>query len=336
MPAPSCASFRALFRCDGTVETGLGHVSRCIGLAEALDEREIEALFLGDFGDAACNLLSALPSRVLVRSLLSAADVAAVAEHHGVAVIIVDSYVATSEFIRHLSTVRPVIVIDDFARLPRYDCAAVLNFTVTSSEVRYPRTVRSWLGPGYFLPRRTLRRLRARERRQGEALERLLVAVGGFDRVGISSEIARVAVSASDTLTVAVVTASPSQDLLAAAESCRGRIRILPALRDISGPMAWADACVTGGGLTKYESLYLGLPTAVVAQTPEEASDTRILGTLGACLDLGLGCDCDWVKLGDFLRNSVLRRQLATHAAQMFPMDPAARVAAEIERLIGS
>jgi UDP-2,4-diacetamido-2,4,6-trideoxy-beta-L-altropyranose hydrolase len=39
-----------LFRCDGMAETGLGHVSRCVALAEALRECGFVSRFCGRFG----------------------------------------------------------------------------------------------------------------------------------------------------------------------------------------------------------------------------------------------------------------------------------------------
>ena len=48
---------RVLVRCDGTRETGLGHVSRCLALAEALAEREIASIFCGAFDAPARRLL---------------------------------------------------------------------------------------------------------------------------------------------------------------------------------------------------------------------------------------------------------------------------------------
>src|SRR2546426_3741777 len=47
-----------LCRCDGTPETGLGHVSRCVALAEALRECGFVCRFFGRFSAGAADLLS--------------------------------------------------------------------------------------------------------------------------------------------------------------------------------------------------------------------------------------------------------------------------------------
>jgi hypothetical protein len=47
-----------LFRCDGTPETGLGHVSRCVALAESLGECGFVCRSFGRFGAGAADMLS--------------------------------------------------------------------------------------------------------------------------------------------------------------------------------------------------------------------------------------------------------------------------------------
>jgi spore coat polysaccharide biosynthesis predicted glycosyltransferase SpsG len=97
--------------------------------------------------------------------------------------------------------------------------------------------------------------------------------------------------------------------------------------------LSWADACICGGGLTKYEAAYLGVPAAVLAQNADQGSETKEF------VDLGLGWDltssvsrfcCNELTrpLEAFLSGNSLREAISKTALAAFPEDPT-RTAAE-------
>ena len=130
-------SDRIAFRCDGVPATGLGHLSRCIALAEGLIDGGVEVRFHGEYGETARVMLEAAG---ISHHPVSGWDGPALARalSDGSSSAVVDSYVAGVEAIEAIGRALPLLVIDDFGRLERYPCAAVLNFTVGAADVPYP------------------------------------------------------------------------------------------------------------------------------------------------------------------------------------------------------
>jgi UDP-2,4-diacetamido-2,4,6-trideoxy-beta-L-altropyranose hydrolase len=320
------ASSLVAFRCDGIPATGLGHLSRCLGLAEALEEQGAAVRFFGEYGNAARRMLqSASVTFEAVEGWSGSALVARVA--CGAAGVVVDSYQIDADAIAEAGVVAPVLVVDDFARLPSYACAAILNFTVAAPGLAYPPFPRRLLGPSYFLVRRSLRRLRASLARPAPRASRVLLSFGG----GAWQAAARAALDAllelAPSLAVTVVAGSGEDEGVAArVERFEGGGRVLRDLPDLSEPFAWADACVSGGGLTKYEAAYLGLPVAVLSRTADEASETKRFVGEGLAIDLGDPFAVDRARvhggLAGLIGDEGLRSRLHEAGRARFSPDP--------------
>lgn len=322
-----------LIRCDGDDTIGLGHVSRCLALAEAWRRIGIRSTFVGQFGVAAQNLLA--QAGIAVEDAVAACgtreDLAQLRRLVPTArALLVDSYRIDAACLTELRTLFPaLLVIDDFAALSRYSCDAVLNFTAGATSLRYPGVARCALGPGYFPARAALRGRRGRNR-QGIRAERILVAIGGGDgSKHAHAVVAQLSQLAPDADVRVVLGSAPSVELAA---RIRNWAHIDVGLPDLADALDWADLCICGGGLTKYEALYVGVPAAVVSVNAEQWADTRALATAGACVDLGLAqslVDGAWTaKLASCLDSADARGQMMLRGLEMIPIDAPDRAAA--------
>ena len=312
---------RVLVRCDGTEETGLGHVSRCLGLAEALAERGVASLFCGTYSVRARGLLA--EAGMPTQDACGTGDLARL----GVRAIVVDSYAITAEDLAALAPARTgsaLLVIDDFAALAEYPAEAlVLNFTVGAAELEYrgERLVRL-LGPEHLLVRRALRQLRADRRPVRRPPRHVLLALGGGDRFGLSAELAAALTAADPEVTVR----------LAAGEygTLPKRASTLAA-RQLTPGYAWADIAVTGGGLTKYEAAYLGIPPLIISQSDGEDAETQQFAHAGLGVDAGHGATASPHEresmVRSYMHDTELHDQLRRAALRTFPDDPTAGVA---------
>ena len=272
---------KLIFRCDATAETGLGHLSRSLALAEAARAQGGTPLFCGHWSDPAFALLSASGfahqgATAPTGSPADAAALAALVRAEQATGALADSYALDSKWLAQLAEHGvAVALLDDFARLDNYaDCAGVLNFTVGAEKLNYPglNPARRALGPGYFPVRKNLRRLREQGsfRRKAPA-RRVLVALGGGDRLGLTMPVCRALHRLQPGLQVRALLSDGPAQARAQGLSTDG---FPPPAGDLAGHYAWADACVTGGGLVKYECAYLGLPMAIFSQTPEQQAET--------------------------------------------------------------
>jgi UDP-2,4-diacetamido-2,4,6-trideoxy-beta-L-altropyranose hydrolase len=339
---------RIAFRCDANASTGLGHLSRGLALAEALRELGSEAFFWGRYSPSAvCRIKQAGFKCGVTRQVTgSAGDMRTtvrVLGASGVRAVVVDSYEVDAEFVGGIEAAGlPVILIDDFCRLKSYPCSGVVNFTVNAPRLPYPRDIPlRLLGPRYFLARRKLRRLRRRMEATPKDGNHLLVAIGGTDRHDMSPLVARALRPLAQAVTLRVVIARHYRRGAALGrmvrEFKRGS-RLLCELPDLAQAFGWADICISGGGLTKYEAAYLGVPVGVISQTRAEAEETRLFAAWGLAVDFGLAETINehglTGKVLDWLADHRARHEQQRCGWKTFPADPTEACAKAVVRVI--
>jgi spore coat polysaccharide biosynthesis predicted glycosyltransferase SpsG len=287
-------------------------------LAEALSSREFTNAFCGSFDETARQLI--IEADVEVVS--PATDLTSALPFHAApAVVVIDlpepQPARLAELARKYEGAS-ILVVDDFYRgAPYPESVTVLNFRVdAASSAPSQNGVRFLCGPQYLLLRRAFVELVSTPRVQKRSVKRVAIAVGGSDIHAVQGRVAEALAAACPDLEVDSLVGLPAGEF--------------------AGRLAAADACVTGGGLLKYEALYLGFIPGVVSQTADEHTDTAVLAHRGLCSDLGLARrhDADRVIAGvvGWARSPVPKRR-APDRTPLIPRDPAGAVA---DALIGS
>jgi UDP-2,4-diacetamido-2,4,6-trideoxy-beta-L-altropyranose hydrolase len=288
-----------LFRCDGTTQTGLGHVSRCLAFSEALEECGFNSHFYGWFEAGAGDLLdSAGVTRTSAiaktgspednrSTILSTWD-------HSAAAVVVDSYCIDEIYIEAIKSQNiPVVLIDDFGLLPRYTCWGLINFCVSASKLNYPcLDLLCLLGPQYLLARRGIRALRRNFSDRTKNPQNILVSMGGMDHSDLTLPVVKTLLKIAPDYNIRVVVGKgykriPELDILLSRFSKDSHLLIQ--LSSLAGELAWADLCICGGGLTKYEAAYVGIPSAVISQNIDQARETAEFTRKGLAFDPILG-----------------------------------------------
>lgn len=306
---------QTLIFCDADETTGLGHLGRCLGVAELGIECGEKVRFLGSFMPQALTLIHnaggdaiSVPSSMgLLRSMQYGHNIdgLGVVEQGATSAVLIDSYELTEAELDHARTLWPdafLAVMDDQASLSTYDCDAVVNFTIDADVADYPAQTPLRLGPGYFPARRWLRQLSRRRRPPGKTLspKRFFVFAGGMDHQRIAMQLTRAVFQVVPKAEAWVVARNPTDD----AELRKlGSVRIDRILGDPSAPMEWADICLCGGGLLKYECAYAGLPVAALSQNDRQHRDTIAWRSTGRVGNLGLASQTASSELQTNLRD---------------------------------
>jgi UDP-2,4-diacetamido-2,4,6-trideoxy-beta-L-altropyranose hydrolase len=329
-----------VFRCDGTPETGLGHVSRCLALAEALRECGFVCRFFGRFGAGAVDMLNGADmdfdfsagETCGKKDLESTLQTIRKENTKGV---VIDSYLVNESYVETIDRQgASVLVIDDFNRLERYECAALLNFTAAASDLQYPAGKHLYLlGPEYLLVRQRMRLQRRMSKRRIGDVRRVLVAMGGVDTLNSTYQVANVFLRMGGDLSVHVIVgrdyAHHKELSLLVRHFSEGLIATQ--LIDLADEFAWADLCICGGGLTKYESAYMGVPAAVLSQNVQQAEETIQFSAKGLAVDLGMtGESSDAIlstRLTELMANRDFRATLSQAGLACFPQDSTRRAA---------
>jgi len=301
----------AALYCEAGPGVGLGHMARCIGLAEALEEEGARPVFVtGAAGRAVLGWMA--PGRF--------ASVPPNASGMQCDVAIMDDYGASPERVDAIRrAARVTVVFDDFGNgHVRGDFVISLG-TGATDEIRPSAEVggaQVLLGPAYTPLRTEVRRrreeiLRDRVRRPPRGGS-ILVTAGGHDGRGLAPVfLAAVLASrrgSSGAIDVALGSGAASWPAVEALAAQAGReIRLHRDATDMAGLIAHADISVGPGGLTLQEKLCLGLPSiAVVVADNQHASvswlavqgcvlsvDARALGADGTAAAIGHALDTD-------------------------------------------
>jgi UDP-2,4-diacetamido-2,4,6-trideoxy-beta-L-altropyranose hydrolase len=309
------------FRVDANAEIGLGHLMRCLSLADRLAAAGACCHFLG-YGDvvreraAERHVFHSLPD-VPAQKLADAdvegaqdyahwlpggwrADAAAcldvLADIGRVDWLVVDHYALDRRWEEMLvpATIR-LMVIDDLVDRD-HACDLLLDQNlVDGMETRYhlrvPAGCRQLLGPGYALlrPEFAASRAAAQARPTLAGVNSILVMFGGVDAVDLTSE----AVAALRELAYAGSLNVVVGPLYANVATLRKSLAALPgailhvAPCGIADLVAGADFVVGSPGVSSWERCVLGAPAAVVTVATNQAQIATALARVGAHWHLG-------------------------------------------------
>lgn len=273
----SCAVW---VRCAAGRGVGLGHVSRCLALAEAFDDvAGIHADFVIPSSSARARMLirGAGFSCTGRHARDERDDADSLAGRLGDGdIVVIDDYKLSRAYVRRLkrSIDCHVLVVDD---LNRWDVSLVdwvLAFPMVASAKQYRHT-RAFSGAQYVPLRRAFRVARSGEFAHGRAC---LIALGGHS----TQALLRWAVADASKFfpCVRVACSSSSVGHLPRSDASFP-VEMLPPLPDLAAEIARCSLCVCTGGLTKYECIALEKPAVVIDQPGLEHRDTLRLWRSG-------------------------------------------------------
>ncbi|MFK7894166.1 MAG: hypothetical protein AB8B63_25350, partial [Granulosicoccus sp.] len=130
-----------LIRCDATADTGFGHLSRCLGMAEAFEDLDVDSVFLGRFDDDGCQLIAASGFDYTLTEHIAGSDqdlqgILTNLRSVKVDACLLDTYCLSEHYLDALDRESvPTMVLDDFGLLKHYGCDVVINFTVDATNV---------------------------------------------------------------------------------------------------------------------------------------------------------------------------------------------------------
>ena len=224
---------------EGSKKVGFGHITRCISLYQAFEERKIIPKLLVN-GDSNVRIfLKGLNYQIFdwlkekneTYKLLEKTDI-----------VIIDSYLADLNFYKKISKiVKTPVYIDDNKRLD-YPSGIVVNGAIYAEELNYPQEEGiTYLLGNKFLPLRK-EFWYVPKKVINEKIKNILITFGGIDDYGLSYKIKN---KLNDKFNVFIV--DPKKKRFTA--------------RKMIGLMLKSDICISGGGQTTYELARCGVPT---------------------------------------------------------------------------
>jgi UDP-2,4-diacetamido-2,4,6-trideoxy-beta-L-altropyranose hydrolase len=289
---------RLLIRADATVEMGTGHVMRCIALGQAWQDAGGTVEFLTECdSDALVDRLQT--ERFFVRRLSSGSGWRVFREacrETPPAAVVLDGYHFDAEDQKRVrDCVRPLLVVDDLARLSGYSADLVLNQNIYAAELDYQceSHTRLLLGCQWVLLRREFRRWRGWRREIPRTARKLLIVLGGSDPANITLRVVHALRSPAlpRNLETLAVVGGANPHAASLREAVRGlpRIEIRGNVSDMPALMAWADVAITGAGSTCWEMAFMGLPFSALILADNQERVANSLEAAGVARNLGRG-----------------------------------------------
>lgn len=279
---------KVMFRVDSSSEMGIGHVMRCLTLAQALKERGTNVEFI--CRNHKGNLIDTIRSNGFNVHALEVLEVIEIdnklAHSHWLGAsqqqdagacidvlnlervdwLIVDHYSLDEDWHCKLRPYcRKLMVIDDLADR-KFDCDLLLNQNLDVQPADYKNKVtvecRLLLGCNYALLRSKFSKLRKKaleSRRATKEVRNILISVGGSDIHNKTYEILQ---KIDDDLNTVVVLglSSPHNEMIV---DCikNTNTKVVINAENMAELMFEADVAIGAGGSTSWERCCLGLPT---------------------------------------------------------------------------
>ncbi|WP_170005751.1 UDP-2,4-diacetamido-2,4,6-trideoxy-beta-L-altropyranose hydrolase [Marinobacter guineae] len=307
-----------MFRADASLETGSGHVMRCLTLAGELRDRGVQCVFLScsQTGDL-CSLIESSGFKVLrlegrdesltdddgshvtdddwfdrMQQFDADQSIRALAGRQP-DWLVVDHYALSEKWESELRPYcKKIMVIDDLANRS-HDCDLLLDQTYGRLPASYrklaPSESRLLCGAHFSLLRPQFSELRdsSLQRRIRPRLQNILISIGGVDQDNLTHRALRVLDSLDwhqeKNVTVVMGPSSPWVEAIRKlAGSIKLKVEVLVGIGNMAEVMEQQDFVIGAAGSSIWERCCLGLPSAMVVVAENQVFAARELEETGA------------------------------------------------------
>lgn len=281
---------KVLMHCDADLETGMGHLMRCLCLAEEARGRGWEVLVAGRFGNRALEHAHALAPE---QGLLSLTDVSAVRELQRMIeaespnVVHLDSYNPQLDGLTFPAELVSNMQDGDFGRRVA-DLHIDANLDAELSFQPYFADERTILGVAGMQIRAAMRELDHTPRRAGLRVPRVLIVLGGTDPQDLTPHLVRRFASHEGLHLTVICRPEVEGDVIGRlSEVQRRRVKVQHFTPDLPSLANSMDLVVTAAGTSVWDFAAAGIPMAIVAVTENQIKGYRAAEAHGLGFMLG-------------------------------------------------
>lgn len=319
---------------------GIGHVMRCLAIAQAWKERGGEVRLYTHAEAPALRQRLEIEGLTLITptheagSLEEAAEVAALARDAGLCWLVADGYHFSSDYLSALqSTGIRLLVLDDLATQDLSMADIVLNQNAYASPAMYPAVKRLLAGSPHALLRREFIEWHGRRKAEARQAMNVLVTLGGGDPDNVTRKV--IALLASFTarrLSVQVIigSANPHLESLRNVDVGSHAVELLVNPPNLPELMSRADVAISASGSSCWELACLGLPMVLIITADNQRGVAAKLEELEIAEVLGwheqFPADDALSRITAFLNDEPRRSRMSLRGRKLVDGQGAARV----------
>lgn len=288
-------------RVDGNEKIGLGHVMRCLSIADAFVEKSKNVTFV--VADNKCE--SIITDRgfkcIILGSDYTDMDAeeptfSTILMDFSPEIMIVDSYFVTEQYLLFLKQKANTVYIDDVLSFP-YPVDILINYNIFSSYDDYQKLYTSidkkpvfLLGTEYVPLRKEFSACRQREPNQG--VKNIFVSTGGADPLHIGIKLLQYLIehqSEFEKYVFKYVVGSVNRDLdkiMSLAEELPN-VELNIDVKDMCSLMCECDLAISAAGSTLYELCAVGVPTITYTFSDNQLPAANAFHEKGIMINVG-------------------------------------------------
>ncbi|MBU2599097.1 UDP-2,4-diacetamido-2,4,6-trideoxy-beta-L-altropyranose hydrolase [bacterium] len=310
---------RIVFRVDGGGSIGLGHIMRCLNLAEGLKEKGMQCIFITKDIDPEAgkrivdsgHLVERLPAEIDLEEDLKLT--VNLIKKYQLDLVVTDSYDINEIYLKRIKDLNiPLMSLDDLANMHLFsDIVLNQNIGVKVSDYSRERYTKLLLGPKYVLLRKEVRDRHCFRREIKEVAKNILVTLGGTDPNNQTLKVVKALKGIKNNIKITVVI-GPSylyEEILRKEIETDSRFILTRNLKDILGLMEKADIAISGGGSTCYELAYLGVPNIIIVLSDNQRKNADSLDNYGTSLNLGWFEEVTEDKIKETIKDLIKARE---------------------------
>lgn len=318
-----------VIRADASSRMGIGHVMRCLALAQVWQDQ------VGSVTFASADLPTSVADRLLsegfelerIAAVAGSPDDAKqlleLASIRQATAIVIDGYQFSESFHDQVCRfVGTTATIDDDGRLGRYAVDVVVNQNLGARESIYANRAshtKLLLGTQYALLRREFLKFPPQAKPLPSSNRRILVTLGGADPDNVTLKVLEgieASVKLSFQTRVLIGGANPHFDLLNRRFGGTEGVELLRDIADMAAQYDWADIVFAAGGSSNWEMCYFGLPRIVVVLADNQRPIAGALEAAGVAVNLGDARGLQPNDVSDALRHLVADESVFAIAQQ--------------------
>jgi pseudaminic acid biosynthesis-associated protein PseG len=318
---------KVAIRADGGSKIGMGHITRCLALAEELKCEKCDITFITKNIEAVTKKLIEEKFKFIALPDLQTEEIIYMKEKtKGFDVLITDSYDINFKYLDEIKKTGIFLVtVDDLNSLESYPSDIVINGNIYAEDLNYKATygqTKFLLGTKYALLRKEFRNIPPKEIK--DTAENILITMGGSDPSGFTLKILEIIKDRKDLKIDVVIGASFEEKLVNEINELIKRSGNISTYHDVNAEimkelMIKADIAISAGGSTLYELAAAGVPTLVIIAADNQIRNVEYMSKAECIFNLGFEVNKDIFRenFNKLLFDSVKRREMSSNGQKI-------------------
>lgn len=340
------AMLKVAFRTHGGSKIGMGHLMRCLALANAFPD-DILISFITESDEMGLRVIKESGYKVFSFSTNSVQEELNFLKEiikNNIDILITDSYKIDQEYLKELkNVVKRLVSIHDFTPFP-FPSDLVINGNVYAPDLEYESysgDTKFLLGTRYLLMRDEFIGLSGRI--VNKEVKNILITVGGGDHLNLTPRI----ITSLDRLKESSLNVGNLHIDIVIGPAFNNTSSIIKSLRKtniemslhfnvnkISNLMLKSDLAVSAGGSTLYELAATGTPAVALLQANNQIQAAEVMAEKGMIINLGIGDQVSSETIAksitELINNYELRKKMSRAGQKLVDGKGAMRCVEEI------